>query len=111
MSKVNKRQYVNTVVGTEVVSLGADAYKLECIVIPYPDATTKTAIPFTVDLGYLSYAVGNGTYLLSYGGNSDYRFVLNATVTAYTRNVSLNNVTWSGTDITSTAKLVVASVS
>lgn len=105
-NKANKRDYVNSVVGTSSIAVDASAYKIECMVLPYPESMSKSVIPISVDLGALKYATGGDSYILTYGG-LDYYIDIIVQVNTYNTSVALRGVKWSGVDVTAQSRLIV----
>lgn len=106
-TKINKREYVNSVIGTTTILIDSLVYEINCMVLPYPDATAKTVIPITIDIGVLKYVTQGNTYIMTYGGSDEYCIDIIVTVNDSNISVALRTVKWDGNDVTATARLTV----
>ncbi len=105
----NKRSYVNSVIGKDTIAYNADAYQLYILVSPYPNATTKIFVPFIVDLGMIKFTnTGISIFKVSPVIGEKYNISIEVNVTNNT--VKISDVTWGGTDISSSARLIVSEV-
>lgn len=106
LTKANRREYVNSVIGTTPIIVDSDVYQINCMVLPYPDAGAKAVIPITIDLGILKYVTKGSTYVVTYGVG-EYGIDIIVQVTDSNISVALRTAKWAGVDVTATARLIV----
>lgn len=104
--KANRREYVNSVIGTASIIVDSDVYQINCMVLPYPDAGAKAVLPITIDIGILKYVTQGNTYIMTHGVG-EYGIDIIVQVTDSNISVALRTAKWAGVDVTATARLIV----
>lgn len=99
---------MDSTIGKNSISFSDNAYQLYILLCPYPDATTKTFIPVTIDIGIIKFITTVSLFKINIIVGTSY--TVSVEINSNNNTVKISDFVWSGTDISTTAKLIVSEI-